>query len=68
MDKNLKARYNALKDWRLPNVVRDIGLTGKSKQVAFSQGLGDAIEYRRAQAKAVKAKRLAQKASRRRNR
>lgn len=68
MRDELRASYNALRDWRLPNVVRDIGLTGKAKQVAFSSGLGDGIEFRRQSDQARRAKRKAQKAARRRNR
>jgi len=68
MDTEKRKSYNALRDWRLPNVVRDIKLTGKAKDVAFSNGLGDGIEFRRQSAKARRAKVKAQKAARRRNR
>lgn len=68
MDAKKRAGYNALRDWRLPNVVRDLKMTGKVKDVAFSNGLGDAVEYRRQSEAGRRAKRKAQKAARRRNR
>ena len=68
MDSAKRASYNAMRDWRLPNVVRDIGLTGKAKAVALSGRLGDGIELRREIERKRRAKRKAQKAARRRNR
>ena len=65
MRDDLRTSYNAMRDWRLANIVRDIGLNGKAKQVAFSGGLGDGIEFRRQSEAARRAKRKAQKAARR---
>lgn len=68
MRNELRQSYNALQGFQLGAVVRDIGLTGTSKQVAFSGGLGDAVEHRREQAAKRRAKTKQQKAARRKNR
>ena len=68
MRDDLRRSYNALRDFRLPNVIRQIDLTGKAASVAMSNGLGDAIEFRRQSKQARRAKTKAQKAARRRNR